>query len=198
MSKDFEKAVVFSALEVANICGVANQTAINWIKNGYLEAYSTPGGQYRVYADDLISFMESRNIRLPKMLLDYVAKKTNSKILIVEDEIGLNTVIKQYFEKNLSNVDVFQAFDGFEAGTLISTKKPDVIILDLNLPGVNGFDLCRKINQTDSFGNPAIIIITALQDSEIEKQIEEIDSVCFFRKPIVLSELMQAVKNCKK
>ena len=65
MSKEFEKTIVYSALEVANICGVANQTAINWIRNGYLKAYSTPGGQYRVYADDLVGFMSDRNMRVP-------------------------------------------------------------------------------------------------------------------------------------
>ena len=53
MSKDSRKTIVYSALEVANICGVVNQTAINWIRNGYLKAFSTPGGQYRVYQDDL-------------------------------------------------------------------------------------------------------------------------------------------------
>ena len=52
MSKDINKTIVYSALEVANICGVVNQTAINWIRNGYLKAFSTPGGQYRIYLDD--------------------------------------------------------------------------------------------------------------------------------------------------
>ena len=42
---DPEKAVVYSALEVAEICGVVNQTAINWIRKGYLKAFMTPGGQ---------------------------------------------------------------------------------------------------------------------------------------------------------
>ena len=53
MSKDSSRTIVYSALEVANICGVVNQTAINWIRNGYLKAFSTPGGQYRVYLDEI-------------------------------------------------------------------------------------------------------------------------------------------------
>jgi len=48
---------------VANLCGVVNQTAINWIRNGYLKAFTTPGGQYRIYAEDLISFLDSRGMR---------------------------------------------------------------------------------------------------------------------------------------
>ena len=48
MKESEGKSVVYSALEVANICGVVNQTAINWIRNKHLKAFSTPGGQFRV------------------------------------------------------------------------------------------------------------------------------------------------------
>lgn len=194
MSKEFEKTIVYSALEVANICGVANQTAINWIRNGYLKAYSTPGGQYRVYADDLVKFMTERNMRVPENLASLCNTSSNSSILVVEDDIGLNTVLYQYLSKEFSGAQIYQAFDGFEAGALMTSKKPSVVVLDLNLPGVDGFELCKKINSSDDFGNPAIIVITALQDSGIEDKIQEMNAVAFFRKPIILDELSQAIK----
>lgn len=198
MSKNFEKTVVFSALEVANICSVANQTAINWIRNGYLKAYSTPGGQYRVYADDLVNFMTERKMRIPKDLETLCERKTPVGILIVEDEVGLNSVIKQYLKKEFPDAELYQAFDGFEAGSIMVGKKPDVVILDLNLPGVDGLELCKKINATDEFGNPAVIVITALQDTEIEKQVHDLNVIAFFRKPLVLSELSQAIRSCSE
>lgn len=194
MSKEFEKTIVYSALEVANICGVANQTAINWIRNGYLKAYSTPGGQYRVYADDLVKFMTERNMRVPENLASLCNTSSNSSILVVEDDMGLNTVLYQYLSKEFSGAQIYQAFDGFEAGALMTSKKPSVVVLDLNLPGVDGFELCKKINSSDDFGNPAIIVITALQDSGIEDKIQEMNAVAFFRKPIILDELSQAIK----
>ncbi len=194
MSKEFEKTIVYSALEVANICGVANQTAINWIRNGYLKAYSTPGGQYRVYADDLVKFMTERNMRVPENLASLCNTSSNSSILVVEDDMGLNTVLHQYLSKEFSGAQIYQAFDGFEAGALMTSKKPSVVVLDLNLPGVDGFELCKKINSSDDFGNPAIIVITALQDSGIEDKIQEMNAVAFFRKPVVLDELSQAIK----
>ena len=198
VSKNFEKTVVFSALEVANICSVANQTAINWIRNGYLKAYSTPGGQYRVYADDLVNFMTERKMRIPNDLETLCERKTPVGILIVEDEVGLNSVIKQYFKKEFPDAELYQACDGFEAGSIMVGKKPDVVILDLNLPGVDGLELCKKINATDEFGNPAVIVITALQDTEIEKQVHDLNVIAFFRKPLVLSELSQAIRSCSE
>ena len=205
MAKDFERTVVYSALEVANICGVANQTAINWIRNGYLQAFNTPGGQYRVYADDLVHFMTERKMRIPESLLSECSSFETKRILIVEDDVGLNTVLKQYFEKELQNIEIIQAFDGFEAGALISSKQPhiiilengtnpDLIILDLNLPGVNGIDLRKKIKNDESFGNPAIIVVTALNDSETEQKINSLGISNFFRKPVILSELVQAIR----
>lgn len=199
MAKDNKKTVVYSALEVANVCGVANQTAINWIRNGYLKAYSTPGGQYRVYADDLADFMSERNMRVPdELLVHNTPDNLEKKILIVEDESGLNAVIKEYCNKHLPGIEIFQAYDGFEAGSLLAAKKPNVVILDLNLPGVDGFELCRKINETESFGHPAVIVITALQDSDIEQQVKKLNVYNFFRKPVALQDLLITLQTCLK
>ena len=92
MSKDSRKTIVYSALEVANICGVVNQTAINWIRNGYLKAFSTPGGQYRVYQDDLIDFMNKRHMRIPSDLIGESEPSDGKCILVVDDDRGLNSV----------------------------------------------------------------------------------------------------------
>lgn len=199
MSKEFEKTIVYSALEVANICGVANQTAINWIRNGYLKAYSTPGGQYRVYADDLVGFMIERKMRVPENLASICSARTAGQgILIVEDDSGLNSVLHQYLSKEFSDATIYQAFDGFEAGSIMAGKKPGVVLLDLNLPGVDGFELCKKINSSEEFGHPAVIVITALQDSSLEERIHEMNATAFFRKPVVLEELTQAVGDALK
>ena len=57
MNQKSKRVKYFSALEVANICGVVNQTVINWIKAGYLKAYMTPGGQFRVSPEDLVQLL---------------------------------------------------------------------------------------------------------------------------------------------
>ena len=85
MANQGKKVRIFSALEVANICGVVNQTAINWIKNGHLKAFTTPGGQYRVYAEDLHEFLSSRGMRVPDEI-EEIAGSGERSILIVEDE----------------------------------------------------------------------------------------------------------------
>lgn len=184
------KPTVFSALEAARICGVVNQTSINWIKSGFLKAFKTPGGQFRVYPDDLADFMQSRNMDIPAELLEVCTRFSGKKsLLIVDDDRGLNTVIKHYIHKKIPHIEIFQAFDGFEAGSLMTEKKPSCIVLDLDLPGINGIDLCKKIKEDEKFGNPKIIIVTALENKETEIQVKKLGIQEFIKKPVDLAAL---------
>ena len=197
--KSDEKSVVYSALEVARICGVVNQTSINWIKNGHLKAFKTPGGQFRVYPDDLVEFMKMRDMRIPE---EVVAQcKNNSKetkkikILFVDDDESFNNVSVSLLQKSLPDAEIYQAYDGFEAGSMAVKKMPDCLILDLSLPGVDGIKICRTISTSDAFGKPQIIIVTAMEDEETEKTCRDPGVKYYFRKPVFIPELVTAVKE---
>lgn len=197
--KGDEKSVVYSALEVARICGVVNQTSINWIKNGHLKAFKTPGGQFRVYPDDLVEFMKMRDMRIPE---EVVAQcKNNSKetkkikILFVDDDESFNNVSVSLLQKSLPDAEIYQAYDGFEAGSMAVKKMPDCLILDLSLPGVDGIKICRTISTSDAFGKPKIIIVTAMEDEETEKTCRDLGVKYYFRKPVFIPELVTAVKE---
>jgi two-component system, OmpR family, response regulator len=187
MDKSNKKIRIFSALEVANICGVVNQTAINWIKNGHLKAFTTPGGQYRIYADDLIAFLEDRQMRVPDELR--MIGSNGKTLLIVDDDVELNNMLKNYLDRKLENCEVLQAFDGFEAGQMITDKKPQVIILDIDLPGINGHKLCQKIRSDKVFNNPVIISISGLTSENVKEQILKDGADAFFVKPFDFSEI---------
>ena len=196
MQKNDKKIKIFSALEVANICGVVNQTAVNWIKNGHLKAFMTPGNQYRVYADDLIAFLLERGMRIPDELEPYLEKnqKTNT-IIIVDDDRQVNEVIKRFLQEKMEGYTILQAFDGFEAGSLISEHKPSVIILDIKLPGINGNKLCRQIKSDPKLGDPLIIAITGINDDETRDRIIQDGADAYFHKPLNFGEMVTAVNE---
>ncbi|NLJ45627.1 MAG: response regulator, partial [Treponema sp.] len=167
MPKATEKVRIFSALEVANLCGVVNQTAINWIRNGHLKAFTTPGGQYRVYAEDLRAFLEGRGMRIPEELSGKTGSGVDwNRLVIIDDDRELNDLLKRYFEKKLPSLTVIQAFDGFEAGRILAEKRPGFVILDVDLPGVTGHSLCKRIKTDPSFGRPFVVAITGLDRPE--------------------------------
>ena len=195
MAKQAKKVRIFSALEVANICGVVNQTAINWIKNGHLKAFTTPGGQYRIYAEDLLSFLESRGMRVPSEVND-VANREKKRLLIVDDDENLNNMLSALFRQQLPDFDVLQAFDGFEAGKLLAETAPAMIILDMGLPGVDGHRLIQTIREDKSHSEQKIICISGL-DEEVtnrDKILKE-GADLFFEKPVDNEELVNAIKT---
>lgn len=197
MAQSENKTVLYSALEVAKLCGVVNQTAINWIKNNHLKAFNTPGGQFCVYPEDLMEFMRSRNIQVPVEVRIACGERVSvsDSLIIVDDDRGLNSVVAKFISKKLPSLPVYQAFDGFEAGSLMSEKQPSILLLDLNLPGIDGFDLCRKINESERFGKPAIIIITALENEEVEAKVKELGVKSFMKKPLDLVKIVETVNN---
>ncbi len=192
-----EKSVVFSALEVAKLCGVVNQTAINWIKGNHLKAYQTPGGQFRVYPEDLYDFMVNRNMRIPEEL-DALCnggecEGSSLKILFVDDDEAFNGVSVKLLAKHFPDAQIFQAFDGFEAGAKMVEKQPNCLILDIGLPGIDGLRLCSKIRESDAFGKPEIIVVTGLEDDDTEKKCRDLGVRYYFKKPLVVSELATAI-----
>ncbi len=194
----FKKPVVFSAMEVAKICGVVNQTAINWIHSEYLKAYKTPGGQYRVYPEDLVAFMRKSKMHIPVELLDCchgavdLPKKT---MLIVDDDKTWNDVMKKFINSKDPDIEISQAFDGFEAGSMIVENKPRIVVLDLDLPGIDGVKICKAINTGDLYGKPHVIVMTALEDNNIERQCRDMGVVDFYNKPVNLPEIFESLEE---
>jgi excisionase family DNA binding protein len=185
---------IYSALEVANMCGVVNQTAINWIRNGYLKAFNTPGGQYRVYKDDLLQFVNSRGMRVPDALVDSTDPEADwHSIIVIDDDQGLNNAICSYLEKNSPGLTVYQSFDGFDAGAQLVAKKPGFVILDIALPGVDGKEICKRIKTDPAFGKPYIIVITGLEDGDLPGKMFELGADRFFRKPLTMHAVVDAI-----
>lgn len=196
MAKSTRKERVFSAHEVANICGVVNQTAINWIDKGHLEAYTTPGGQYRVYADVLAKFLQKQGMRLPEELKQILAEQARiERVLIVDDDMELNDLVKQYLDKRYPEFQVNQAFDGFDAGQLVSEFKPDVVILDINLPGVDGLKLCKSIKANENLSRPIVVAISGTDSDELQQRSEEAGADAFLRKPLNLEGLPTLIEE---
>lgn len=198
MPRKDKKVRIFSALEVANICGVVNQTAINWIKNNHLKAFTTPGGQYRVYAEDLLQFLQKRGMRIPDELNSLAGNESRGSLLIIDDDESLNNMIKEYLERKLSDITIHQAFDGFEAGKLITDKRPSLVILDIGLPGVNGFKLCRSIKADPEFSGTKVISISGLNSQEDEDHIMREGADIFFPKPLDFPKLLEAVRQFRE
>ena len=144
--------------------------------------------------------MKDRNMKIPTELLEdsQQKKSISASILIVDDDRGLNQVVTKFIEKEIPDLSIFQAFDGFEAGAIMAEKKPNIILLDLDLPGVNGEDLFKKINASEEFGKPVVCVMTALKDETVLDRLKDNGVENFFIKPLNLVEISDTVKDLIK
>jgi len=189
MAKSGRRVRIFSALEVANICGVVNQTAINWIRNGYLKAFTTPGGQYRIYAKDLAAFLDKRGMSASGEVLQVIIENANWDTFLIAAEQSVNDNLKIQLGTMLSNYTIIQAHDWFEVGMKISGEKPGFILLDADLPGVDISKFIRTMRDDPSFGKPFVFLLTgsSISDASIQSDL-------IFSKPLDLNKLEVTMK----
>jgi CheY-like chemotaxis protein len=195
VSRNGRKVRIFSALEVANICGVVNQTAINWIKSGHLKAFTTPGGQYRVYARDLAAFLGKRGLDASEEALKIILENANwGALLIAGADVELSMVLKGGIQRDFPDFEIIQAFDGFETGKALAEKRPGFILLDAEFPGVDCRKLVEVIRGDLSFGKPFILVIG---ESESGRDLgNEVAAV--FPKPPDVEQIAKAIRDLER
>lgn len=116
-----------------------------------------------------------------------------SKVLIVDDEQDIAELLSYNLEKE--GFSTIKAYDGVSVFNIIMTKKPDLIILDLMLPGMNGLDICKKVRANPATADLPIIMLTAKGD-ELDKIIGlEIGADDYITKPFSVKELVARVRT---
>ncbi|MCW8820910.1 MAG: response regulator transcription factor [Sulfurovum sp.] len=117
-----------------------------------------------------------------------------SKILLLEDDANLNETIKEFLEDK--GYDVVSVYDGYEAQEKLYESKYDLLLLDVNTPGINGFDLLKEVRERNVVA-PAIFITSLDSVDDLEKGFE---SGCddYIRKPFALKELHIRVETLIK
>jgi len=165
MPKNGRLVRIFSALEVANICGVVNQTAINWIRNGHLKAFTTPGGQYRIYAKDLAAFLDKRGMSASGEVLQVIIENANWNVLLIAAEKPSNDSLKAELEGRFPDYTIIQAYDWFETGRKMAEEKPGFVILDERFSGVDISKFIQTVREDPVFGRPFIFLLASGESS---------------------------------
>jgi len=173
MAKGGRRVRIFSALEVANICGVVNQTAINWIRSGHLKAFTTPGGQYRIYAKDLAAFLDKRGMSASGEVLQVMMENANWNTLMIAADQPVNDTYKVEIERLFPEFTIIQATDWFEIGRKFTEEKPGFVLLDAELPGGDISRFISTVKEDQFFGKPYVLLLTEAQETEDNSQNQD-------------------------
>ena len=177
-----------STVTIARLLGVAVASISTWIDAGKLKAGRTPGGHRRVTKEELIAFLRRQGLPVPAEL-----KAPPLRVLVVDDEVSVTSWIADEISERHSDFEILQANDGYSAGEIVASAKPDVVILDLRMPGIDGFEVCRRIKLSPEAKQTTVIAITALPSAESQREIREAGASAYFAKPLDIDALMEEV-----
>ena len=122
-------------------------------------------------------------------LPDEPGREERKKILVVDDDRIIVETIVQALEEDEYGYEMISAADGFEAGLQINHFKPHLLILDIMMPDINGYEVCQKIKSNPETRDTKIVVLSAYLDDEAFKQMKEYGADACFSKPLPLEQL---------
>ncbi len=180
---------ILTVFQASKYCNVSPKTIINWIEAGHIEAYKTVGGHRRIKISDMENFMRKQGIPIPEQ--EIISER--KKILIVDDDPIIVETLVQGLEEEEYDYEIISASDGFEAGLQVNHFKPHLLILDIMMPDIKGFEVCKKIKTNEETKNTKIIVLSAYLDDEKFKKMKEYGADICFSKPLPLPQLKEEV-----
>jgi len=180
---------IFTISQAGKYCGVPPETILDWIKDGKLSAEIATGGHRRIRKDDLDRYLKENSLSPG----DLSRAEEHKKILVVDDDDIIVETIVQCLEEDEHCYELFSATDGFEADAQIKHFNPDLMILDIMMPDINGYEVCRKIKSNKDTCDIKIIVLSAYMDEKSYKKMKEYGADACFSKPLPLPELRQQV-----
>ena len=175
---------VFTTGEAAKICKVSQQTIIRCFDNGTLKGFRVPGSRFRrIPRDQLFAFMKDNGIPTDAL------ESGKRKVLVVDDDEELVELLVDVFDKD-GRFDTRVANNGFDAGMMVREFRPDLVVLDVMLPDINGKEVCQRVRQDDSLESVKIICISGMVEQDKVKDLIDAGADDFMNKPFTVDQLM--------
>ena len=172
--------------EAAKICKCSQQTIIRCFDNGQLKGHRVPGSRFRrIPREYLLAFIREHG--LPTDSLEVTG--TKRKVLVVDDDPDLVELIVAVLEAD-RRFETRVATNGFEAGMMVKEYRPDIIVLDVMLPDINGKEVCARVRSDESLANVKIICISGMVERNKIKALREAGADDFLQKPFETDELI--------
>jgi CheY-like chemotaxis protein len=187
--------------EMAQKADVLVSTIRYYTDIGLLKAAMTTEGGHRLYEEvptmdrlGKIKKMVAKGLTLPEIQAQIEQEIATKKILVVDDESEVVDFIRDVVADTIPS-QFESASDGFTAGRLIHSFAPDLVILDLLLPGVDGFQVCKMIRQDPETKGAKILAVTGYDSPEIRNKIIDSGADDYLGKPLEYNPTLD--KICK-
>ena len=178
---------IFSIPQAAKRCAISRWTLIKCVNSGELKASRTPGGHYRILKEDLEDFIIKK-----KMYPLVRNRSSNKRILIVDDDLQVQKLLIAILSSKKYETET--ASSGFEAGAKVVKFKPGLIILDLIMPEMSGFEVCRQIKKGQEISHIKILALSGYGSKENRERIMEAGADDYMAKPVMRDVLLRHIE----
>lgn len=177
--------------QAADQLGVTSRTVLLWSESGILKSWKTPGGHRRFSQKEV----DELSIKLAEDDTQNAEPVEQKKItlLVAEDDAHLLNLYTIHISMWDLPIEFIEAKDGYDTLYKAGLHKPDLIILDLNLPKVDGFQILATLVKNKQIKFENIIVATGLSDQDIEKNIINIKDLTILKKPIDFEKLKKII-----
>lgn len=172
--------------EAADLLGVSVPTAQQWVERGLLTSWKTEGGHRRILRSSVLEVVEEQRRKDEVAQLPYALP-----VLIVEDDVNLITLYRTKMKAWPFPVTTYVAPNGYEGLVLVGEVRPRLLVCDLRLPGVNGFNVVRALCDMPRFKDMGIVVISGLPVPEIDAHGGLPKRVEIMGKPVNFSRLQE-------
>jgi excisionase family DNA binding protein len=175
---------VFTTGEAAKICKVSQQTIIRCFDNGQLKGFRVPGSRFRrIPREALYKFMRDNGIPTDAL------ESGKRKVLLVDDDAELVELMNKFLDED-GRFEVRIASNGFDAGLMVKEYRPDIIVLDVMLPDINGKEVCHRIRADSTLEDVRILCISGMLEEDKVQELRLAGADKFLHKPFDVEELI--------
>ncbi|HUL46948.1 MAG TPA: response regulator [Steroidobacteraceae bacterium] len=148
----------YTPKEAAALLMVSPVTVREWTRKGLLRAVSTAGGHRRFLIEELRTFAAAHGIRLENETT--AAATAPRRVLLVDDDVVFVTYLRQIILAASPSIQIESANDGFEAGRLTESFRPQLVVLDIQMPRIDGIELCRRLRANPTTASAELVVIS--------------------------------------
>jgi excisionase family DNA binding protein len=189
-TKTSKQETYLTTRETAEKLGLSLRTIQLWVENGVLTAWKTAGGHRRISSSSVEELLRQRELSLKQR-----PSGNPFTLVVVEDNLQMLELYEQQIKQWDMPIHLVTANTGFEGLMQIGQWSPDLIITDIDMPGMNGLQMIEALCEKPELGHTQIAVVTGLRPEEIKERGELPNDIMVYLKPVDFNQLEKLVRN---
>jgi excisionase family DNA binding protein len=179
----------FTTLEVAKLLGMSVRSVQLMADRGELDAWKTPGGHRRIARASVDHWRGARGVAKPAERAPRPDATQRPRVLLIDDSIHFQKLVSLLIQQRFPNIELHVADDGVAGLALYGQLQPQVLIVDLLLPGIDGATLITSLRSHSQFAHSHLVVATSLDEQQREPYAFALEQVPVIHKPRLVAEL---------